>query len=108
MRHGGAALLALGAVLAIARNGWARDEHPALARLVPHTAISDRFLTYRPGAEPVVNLLVQGTASRGDLERSGLEVNTWTTAGMTVRCPLSRLAALRSIPGISVIQPAGR
>ena len=79
-----------------------------MARLVPHTALSDRFLTYRPGAEPVVNLFLQGTVSRGDLEAQGIEINTWTPAGMTARCPLSRLPLLQSMPGISAIQPAGR
>ncbi|TMQ62830.1 MAG: hypothetical protein E6K79_11255, partial [Candidatus Eisenbacteria bacterium] len=99
-------LLALG--IAISEPAWAKDVHPALARLVPHAALSDRFLTYRPGAEPVVNLFVRGTIPRGDLEGEGIEVNTWTSAGMTVRCPLSRFSLLQSLPGISAIQPAGR
>ena len=104
----GALLFTLAASLAISRPGWAKDVHPALARVIPHTALSDRFLTYRPGAEPVVNLLLRGTISRAELEARGIEVNTWTPAGMTARCPLSQLPFLASMPGISAIQPAGR
>jgi minor extracellular serine protease Vpr len=104
----GAAFLVLALGIANSRPAWAKGVHPALARIVPHTALSDRFLTYRPGAEPVVNLFVQGSIPKSDLQAQGIEVNTWTPAGMTVRCPLSRLPLLQSMPGISRIHPAGR
>ena len=80
--------------------------HPALSKIDPRTALSRRFLTERAGAEPVVNLFLEGSVSPEALRAYGIEVNTWTKAGMTARCPLSRLDALRDLPGVTSIHPA--
>ena len=82
--------------------------HPAIRRIDPRSGLSRRFLTERPGAEPIVNLFLSGIVTPEALRAYGVEVNTWTRAGMTVRCPLSRLNALQALPGVTSIHPAAR
>jgi subtilisin family serine protease len=97
----------LGLALAFAPPAFAAASlHPAVRRIDPNTGLSRRFLTERVGAEPVVNLFLNGTVSPEELRGYGIEVNTWTKAGMTARCPLSRLDALRMLPGVTSIHAA--
>jgi subtilisin family serine protease len=99
----------LGLALALAPPAFAAaNVHPAIRRIDRSTGLSRRFLTERTGAEPLANLFVQGTVSPQALEAYGIEVNTWTKAGMTARCPLSLLSTLETIPGVASVHPASR
>ncbi|MGH7680487.1 MAG: S8 family serine peptidase [Candidatus Eiseniibacteriota bacterium] len=71
-------------------------------------SIHRRFLTSGPGREPVANLILEGNLSRSVLESYGLSVNTWTPAGATARCPLSRLSLVRSLLGERAVHLANR
>ena len=117
MRHSESALKILGILLIHAGLALtsppevraAATFHPSLERINPSAGLSGRFLTQRAGAEPLVNLIVEGSASAADgLRARGVEVNTWTSAGMTARCPLSLLSTLRYFPGVTAVHPATR
>jgi minor extracellular serine protease Vpr len=97
------------ASVAVPRTGGAAALSGAIRRsLAVGGALADRFLTRRPGAEPLVNLLLGGRPSPEALRALGIEVNTVTAAGMTARCPLSRLPLLESTPGIDAVVLAPR
>lgn len=97
------------AILAVTGPASAAPADPARSR--PHataTFLHGRYLTQGQGAEPVANLLLEGNLPRSVLESYGLQVNTWTPAGATARCPLSRLSMIRSLLGTRAVHLANR
>lgn len=93
----------------VARAASAAPSDPARSRPYARVAsVRGRFLTTSPRGELVANLLIEGNLSRSVLESYGLEVNTWTPAGATARCPLSRLSTIRSLLGARAVHLANR
>lgn len=101
--------VALAASLGATEIAAAAPSDPARGRpYAPTASLHGRYLTKSPGEEPVANLLLEGNLPRSVLESYGLQVNTWTPAGATARCPLSRLSMIRSLLGTRAVHLANR
>jgi subtilisin family serine protease len=74
----------------------------------PGPTLRGRSLTAGSGGVPIANFLLAGSISPPLLRSFGVEVNTWTPAGVTARVPLSRLPLLQSLPGVRAAFPANR
>ncbi|HET9951127.1 MAG TPA: S8 family serine peptidase [Candidatus Eisenbacteria bacterium] len=81
---------------------------PALNRIVPGAALSERFLSRRADGAVLVDLLIQGEVPPGLLRARGIEVNTVAGGWLTARCPLGLLNALYDIPGIERVEISQR
>jgi hypothetical protein len=56
----------------------------------------------------MVNLIVEGDVPEQVLRMGGVEVNTHVGSFSTVRCPLSRLGMLATLPGVRRLHAAGK
>lgn len=81
---------------------------PALGRVQPGAAMSERFLSRDRNGQVMADLLIQGTVPLGLLRARGIEVGTAAGGWITARCPVGLLGALEEMDGIDRIQVSSR